>query len=130
MYDSWSDFEIDARKAIEKELRVQLPNGKLNINGKLKKFDLVNEEKKIVGDVKHYSMTKGGNRPSGKISTLNEYVWIMQLLEKFHNTKWRKLFVVGEDMEMIKNYIREFEQWLGDIEFYYYSKNTGIQKIR
>ena len=53
-----------------------------------------------------------------------------ELLEKFENTKWRKLFVVGEDMNMIKKYIVEFEQWLGDVEFYYYSEKTGIKKIR
>ena len=130
MSSSWSDFEIKARKAIEDELGIQLSSQKVNINGKFKNFDLVNTENKVVGDVKHYKTTAGGNRPSAKISIINEYVWIMQLLEKFDNTKWRKLFVVGEDMEMIKKYIIEFEQWLGDIEFYYYSENTGIKKIR
>jgi len=130
MSDSWFDFEEKARKAIEEELKIKLPSEKVNINGKFKNFDLVNVENKVVGDVKHYKTTSGGNRPSAKISILNEYVWIMQLLEKFDNTKWRKLFVVGEDMDMIKKYIIEFDKWLGDIEFYYYSENTGIKKIR
>jgi hypothetical protein len=130
MSSSWLDFEVKARKAIENELGIQLPSEKVNINGKFKNFDLVNSKNKVVGDVKHYKTTAGGNRPSAKISILNEYVWIMQLLEKFENTKWRKLFVVGEDMNMIKKYIVEFEQWLGDVEFYYYSEKTGIKKIR
>ena len=95
-----------------------------------KNFDLVNSQKKVVGDVKHYKTTSGGNRPSAKFSTLNEYVWLMQLLEQFDDSKWKKLFVVGEDLEMIKKYITEFEKWLGDIEFYYYSEGTGIKKIR
>ncbi len=130
MSDSWSDFEVKARRAIEEELKITLSGEKVNINGKFKNFDLVNIKNKIVGDVKHYKTTEGGNRPSAKISILNEYVWIMQMLEKFDGTKWRKLFVVGEDMEMIKKYIVEFEKWLGDIEFYYYSQQTGIKKIR
>jgi len=130
MSSSWSDFEVKARKAIENELGVQLPSQKVNINGKFKNFDLVNIENKVVGDVKHYKMTAGGNRPSAKFSTLNEYVWLMQLLEIFDNVKWKKLFVVGEDMEMIKKYIIEFDKWLSDIEFYYYSEDSGIQKIR
>lgn len=130
MSETWFDFEENARKAIEKELKIQLPNGKININGKFKSFDLVNLENKVVGDVKHYKTTSGGNRPSAKFSTLNEYVWLMQLLEKFDNTKWKKLFVIGEDLEMVKKYIVEFEKWLGDIEFYYYSKESGIKKIR
>ena len=70
---------------------------------KVKNFDLVNTENKVVGDVKHYKTTAGGNRPSAKISILNEYVWIMQMLEKFEGVKWRKLFVVGEDMDILKN---------------------------
>lgn len=128
--NDWLDFEEKARRAIEKELDVQLMSEKVNINGKFKNFDLVNLKNKIVGDVKHYKTTSGGNRPSAKFSTLNEYVWLMQLLEKFDNTKWRKLFVIGEDLEMIKKYLTEFEKWLGDIEFYYYSEQTGIKKIR
>ncbi len=130
MSDSWSDFEIKARKAIESELGIQLSSAKVDINGKFKSFDLVNTENKVVGDVKHYKTTSGGNRPSAKFSTLNEYAWLMQLLEKYDNTKWKKLFVVGEDMEMIKKYITEFDKWLGDIEFYYFSENLGIKKIR
>ena len=132
MSSSWLDFEVKARKAIEEELGIQLPSEKVNINGKFKNFDLVNVENKVVGDVKHYKTTSGGNRPSAKFSTLNEYVWLMQLLEKFDKVKWKKLFVVGEDIEMIKKYITEFEKWLGDIEFYYYSEgkacDTNIEK--
>lgn len=130
MSDSWLDFEVNARKAIEDNLGMQLQKGKVNINGKFKNFDLVNVEKKVVGDVKHYKTTSGGNRPSAKFSTLNEYVWLMQLLEKFDNAKWRKLLVIGEDMVMIKKYIIEFDKWLGDIEFYYYSQCIGIKRIR
>ena len=130
MSSSWLDFEVKARKAIEEKIGIQLSSEKVNINGKFKNFDLVNVENKVVGDVKHYKTTSGGNRPSAKFSTLNEYVWLMQLLEKFDKVKWKKLFVVGEDIEMIKKYIIELEKWLGDIEFYYYSENTGIEKIR
>lgn len=130
MSNSWSDFEVKARKALEDELGMELSGQKVNINGKFKNFDLVNIENKVVGDVKHYKTTAGGNRPSAKFSTLNEYVWLMQLVEKFDDSKWKKLFVVGEDIEMIKKYLIEFDNWLGDIEFYYYSKQTGIKKLR
>ena len=94
--NSWSYFEEKARRAIEEELKMELPGGKVNINGKYKNFDLVNSQKKVVGDVKHYKTTSGGNRPSAKFSTLNEYVWLMQLLEQFDGSKWKKLFIIGE----------------------------------
>jgi len=127
---SWSNFEENARMALEKELGVVLSSDKISICGKYKSFDLVNLENKIVGDVKHYKITSGGNRPSAKFSILNEYAWIMQLLEKSDGSKWKKLFVIGEDLEMLKKYIAEFNNWLGDIEFYYYSDKTGIKKIK
>jgi len=127
---SWQDFEIKARKAIEEKLGVQLPSGSVNINGKLKNFDLVNEENSIVGDIKNYKTTSGGNRPSAKFSTLNEYVWLMQLLEKYDNKKWKKLFVVGEDLNMLNQYVSEFDPWLEDIEFYFFSSISGLKKIR
>ena len=85
MSSSWADFEENARRAIEEKLKIELPSGKVNINGKYKNFDLVNLENKVVGDVKNYKTTSGGNRPSAKFSVLNEYVWLMQLLEKFDN---------------------------------------------
>jgi len=128
--DSWADFEEKARLAIEEELNIRLPSRRIDINGKLKKFDLVNEHEKVVGDVKHYKTTSGGNRPSAKFSTLNEYVWIMQLLENHDGAHWKKLFVVGEDLEMLKKYIAEFDRWLGDIEFYFFSEGSGLAKIR
>ncbi len=127
---SWQDFEIKARKAIEEELGVQLPSETVNINGKMKNFDLVNKEHFIVGDIKNYKKTAGGNRPSAKISILNEYVWLMQLLEKYDNRKWKKLFVVGEDFEMLNAYLQEFDKWLGDVEFYFFSSDSGLKKMR
>ena len=127
---SWQDFENKARTAIEKELGTKLPSGFLNINGKMKNFDLINEKLRIVGDIKNYKKTSGGNRPSAKFSILNEYVWLMQLLEKYDNKEWKKLFVIGEDLTMLKDYVKEFEKWLGNIEFYFFSTNSGIKRIR
>ena len=127
---TWLDFENKARIAIENELGMNLPSEKVRINGKFKNFDLVNFQNSVVGDVKYYKTTSGGNRPSAKFSILNEYAWQMQLLEKFDDKKWRKLFVIGEDLKMVNQYIHEFECWLDDIEFYYYSEEKGIQKIR
>lgn len=127
---TWSNFEIQARNAIERHLGVELGSRGVDINGKIKRFDLVNEKERIVGDIKQYTTTKGGHRPSAKFSTLNEYAWLMQLLDKFSGQKWRKLFVVGEDRDMTEQYAREFDKWLDDIEIYFFSAKTSLQKIR
>jgi len=128
--NDYSTFEILARKAIEEKLGVSLNEYGVDINGKKKKFDLVNKEKCIVGDVKNYRLTKSGNNPSAKFSILNEYVWLMQLLEKHSGKKWTKLFVIGEDYEMVKKYIQIYDAWLDDVEIYFFSRESGLKKVR
>lgn len=123
-------FEQRARDALAKHLQVELREGKITINGKAKSFDIVNQDERIVGDVKHYRTTSGGNVPVAKRSTLNEYCWLMQLVEKYDSNKWRKLFVVGEDRGMLLKYVADFDRWLDDIEIYYFSYKDGIERIR
>ena len=127
----YAEFESAARKALAARLGVNLDAGKIDINGKEKSFDILNGGEKIVGDVKNYRTTRGGNRPSAKFSALNEYCWQMGLVEKFGSSgKWRKLFVIGEDKDMLLQYVKEFDPWLDDIEFYYLSYAEGIDRIR
>ena len=126
----WEEFEDIARDAIQKEFGCTLSNDIVDITGKSKNFDLVNEGKRIVGDIKYYSMTKGGNIPSAKFSTLNEYAWLMQRLEKSTKHKWEKIFVIGPDLNMIKKYLKTYGRWLDDIEIYYCSKSGKIDRMK
>ncbi len=126
----WQEFENVARKALENELDCILNCGKININGKAKNFDLLNIDEKIVGDIKHYKMTSGGNNPSAKFSVLNEYSWLMQKLEQFQKQKWRKIFVIGEDYNVVKKYISTFDAWLDDIEIYFCNADGKLTKMR
>ena len=125
----WKEFEDIARNAIQKELGCTLSNDTLDITGKSKNFDLVNESRRIVGDIKYYSMTKGGNIPSAKFSTLNEYAWLMQRLEKSTKHKWKKVFVIGTDKSLVEKYIETYGKWLDDIEIYYCSKSGKISRM-
>jgi hypothetical protein len=127
---TWQQFENVARKAIEVEFDMILNSGKININGKVKDFDLLNIDEKIVGDIKHYKMTSGGNNPSAKFSVLNEYSWLMQKLEQYQKEKWKKIFVIGEDKIMVEKYISIFNAWLDDIEIYFCDANGKISKMR
>ena len=126
----WQQFENTARKSIESELGCILNCGKININGKVKNFDLLNIDEKIVGDIKHYRMTSGGNNPSAKFSVLNEYSWLMQKLEQFQKQKWRKVFVIGEDPNVVKKYISIFDAWLDDIQIYFCDASGKLKKMR
>lgn len=127
----YAEFERKARDALAEHLGVELHNDKININGKWKSFDIVNKSQTIVGDVKNYKTTSSGNRPSAKFSVLNEYCWLMQMVEKYNPPRnWRKLFVIGEDKDMLRRYVKEFDVWLADIEIYYFSRKSGIEEIR
>ena len=126
----WQQFENIARKLIESELNTILNSGKININGKTKDFDLLNIDEKIVGDIKHYKMTSGGNNPSAKFSVLNEYAWLMQKLEQFDNQKWKKIFVIGQDRKVVEKYISTFDLWLDDIEIYFCDSDSTLEKMR
>ena len=126
----WKEFEDIARNAIQKELHCSLKNDKMDINGKSKSFDLVNKNKRIVGDIKYYSITKSGNIPSAKFSTLNEYAWLMQRLEKSTKHKWKKVFVIGTDKSLVEKYIETYGKWLDDIKIYYCSKSGKVDSIK
>ena len=115
---------------MEKDLGMRLPSARLDVGGKYKSFDLVNRSQKVVGDIKNYKTTAGGNRPSAKISVLNEYVWLMERLEEFDGNKWRKLLVIGEDVRMVLNYVEEFKALLGDVEIYFFSRDKGLKRIK
>ena len=128
---AYAEFERLARAALADHLGIELYSGEININGKWKNFDIVNKPERIVGDVKNYRITSGGNRPAAKFSTLNEYCWLMQMVERYNQPeRWRKLFIVGEDKRMLLDYIKEFDAWLDDIEIYYFSRETGIERVR
>ena len=87
-------FEEIATKALETMSGVVLQHAKLNINGLIKDFDMVNIDEHIVGDAKNYTWTESGNAPSAKISILNEYVLLFLSLEKYQRQKWRKILVI------------------------------------
>lgn len=118
-------FEEKARIAAEKHFKVLLPNGGVHINGKCKNFDLVNLDKKYVGDVKHYSYTKMGNRPAAKFSTANEYVWLLQKLGE----GFKKFLIMGEDEKLVHRYVLEFKPWLEDVGVYFYKSGAKLKKI-
>lgn len=122
-----ADFEREARAALAKHIGVGLYSDEININGKWKRFDIVNKPERIVGDVKHYTITAGGNLPQAKFSTLNEYVWLMQMAERYNPPEgWRKLLVIGEDRKVPEKYAEIYGRWLDGIEIFYFSRETGI----
>jgi len=122
----WQKYEESARVAISDHFGVDLQDIGLNIDGKTKRLDLVNTVAKYAGDVKFYKNTAGGNIPSAKRSTMNEYVWILQKLPD----DWTKFIVIGEDYEMASKYVNDFEPWLRDVDILYFERPDKIISLR
>lgn len=123
----WRSFEINAKKLLEKHFKTFFPlNGSVNIKGKYKKFDFIDPEKKIVGDAKYYSFTATGKRPSAKISTLNEYVWILQKLP----SDWKKFIVIGVDRILVEKYVNEFKPWIDGVTIFYSDGKSSLEVIK
>jgi|GEM_PF-1473419 len=119
--------EDDARRIMSHHLGVPLYKKKLNINGKYKEFDLVNISHRIVGDFKNF---KFRGQASAEISNMIEYIWVMEKLEKYTGTKWRKIIVGAGNRKTFETFARRYDPWLEDVEIYFIDKNGQVYKLR
>jgi hypothetical protein len=63
------------------------------------KFDLVSEDRKIIGECKNYSWTETGNIPSAKMGFTNEAAFYLTFLPKEHT----RFIVMRKDNHSKKN---------------------------
>ena len=107
-------------------LGIPLYKQRLDIYGKFKEFDLVNVEYRIVGDFKRFKY-KGS--AMAEMSNLVEYVWLMEKLEKYTNTQWRKIIVGADNSKTFETFARRYNPWLEDLEIYFITHDQKIIKI-
>ena len=122
------DPEAIAKKVMEKYLGIKLDKKKVNIFGKYKKFDLVNIEKGVVGDVKYYTFR--GTVPAAQFSAISEYIWLMEKLEESSGRKWWKFIVGLGNRKTFERYARQYGPWLGDVEIYFIDENGNLEILR
>ena len=101
---------------------------RIEISGKMQEFDLVNEEAKIIGDVKRY-VTKTSS-PTAEIDRMSAYVWFTEKLESSTKRKWRKIIVGFGNRKIFETYSRRYDPWLGEVEIYFIDDNERIHRIR
>jgi hypothetical protein len=122
----WAVFEAAVREAAEAHFGFAFSPASVEVRGKAKAFDLVNVEHHAVGDAKFYKMTVGGNNPSAKFSTLNEYCWLLQKLPE----TWTKFLIVGEERALVETYVRRYGPWLDGVDMFFFERgNVGLQRI-
>ncbi len=119
--------EDDARRIMSQYLGIPLYKKRLNINGKYKEFDLVNILYRIVGDFKNF---KYKGQAMAEMSNIVEYIWVMEKLEKYTGTKWRKIIVGAGNRKTFETFARRYDPWLEDVEIYYIDSKHRIVKLR
>jgi hypothetical protein len=134
-YESESiKFERKVREFFEKTRGLKLHSARLKIgrgdNGAIQRheFDLVSEDKTIVGECKCYKWTKGNFYPSGKISTANEALFYLSRV----NAK-EKFLVLAEDLSLKHEslpdvYVRRSSGLMDDVEVYKYVYGASPEK--
>lgn len=120
LMQKYQEFEIEARKVFEKKFGFGLNQSKVMINTKNKSFDMVNYDRKVIGDAKYYCNTRGGHIPSAKRSVANEYVWLLQKIDP----TFTKFLVIGEDRIMAEKYVHDFKPWLDEVSVYFFKIGT------
>jgi len=111
-------FEKEVKEFLSKLWNKDFEERTIQIKDMSKKFDLVSEDKKFIGDAKYYKNIKV---PAGKWSTIAEYVW---LLEKTDAVK--KFLVFGNDIAVPARWLKRFGS-LTDVEFYFFADGQLIK---
>jgi hypothetical protein len=131
-YESESaKLERKVKEFLEKTRGLKLHKARLEIglgdNGAIQmhEFDLVSEDKTVVGECKCYKWTENGNYPSGKISTANEALFYLSRV----NAK-EKFLVLAEDLSLKHEslpdvYVRRSSGLMDDVEVYKYVYGTS-----
>ncbi len=112
-------FEKYAGEVMSQRLGKPLRPGKLD--GVPKQFDLVSDDRSIVGDAKYYTMVAGERIPPAKFSVIAEYVWILE------KTRARQKFLVfGHDDRVPKEWLIRYGQLVESVDFYFLSESGEL----
>ncbi len=115
-------FQELARRIMSKYFGVELREGKKP--DWPKKFDFVSSDYSIVGDAKHYTMVRGKDYPSAKLSNISEHVW---LLEK---TDARIRFLVfGNDKRVPVTWLKKYGKINEYVDFYFIDDQGNLEKL-
>ena len=117
-----SSFEELARRRFGEVLGGSFRPG--SVQGVPKKFDLVDENKGLVGDAKYFTMVGGSRLPPAKFSVIAEHVW---LLEK--TGARQKFLVFGNDQRVPEEWLRRFGHLAVNVEFYFMTDAGEIKRL-
>ena len=89
-----------------------------------KEFDFISPDGTIVGDAKYYTLVRGKGRPSAKLSTISEHVW---LLEKTGAAE--KFLVFGNDPRVPIMWLDSYGSLLSGVTFYFLTDDGDLEEL-
>lgn len=89
-----------------------------------KKFDLVSDDKQIVGDAMNLSLGSGIRRPSATFAAITEYVWLLE------RTRAPETFLVfGNDRRVSMLWLESKGHLLSDVKFYFLDDDNRLELL-
>ena len=118
----WKQFEGLARKTMSSHLEVELSK---RIPWKMsKKFDMVSQDGRYVGDAKYLTLAKGRALPVSKFMEIAGCVW---LLEK---ARAKQAFLVfGSSRGVPEQWLKKYGAMLKKVEFYFISATGKLERL-
>lgn len=115
------EFEGLCRRVMSKKFGTELRPA--SAKGVHKQFDLVSDDKTIIGDAKYYTAVNGTSLPPAKFATIAEYVW---LLEKARTKK--RFLVFGNDRRVPEWWLDRYGN-LTKVAFYFLSDDGDLERL-
>jgi len=112
-----AQFEVLASKVLSSRFGKALRPAE--VPGVPKRFDLVSDDRSVVGDAKYYTMVGGERIPPAKFSVIAEYVW---MLEKTGAAN--RFLVFGYDDRVPIEWLARYRHLVDAVDFYFLS-NAG-----
>ncbi len=89
-----------------------------------KKFDLVSDDKQIVGDATNLSLGRGTRRPPAKFAAITEYVWLLE------RTRAPETFLVfGNDRKVPELWLERYGLLLSGVKFYFLDDDNRLELL-
>jgi len=110
-------FEKIAREVLSDYFRTRLRKGR--IPGVPKEFDMVSEDRKIVGDAKYLTMVRGKHLPPAKFSMIAEHVWLLEKCPASH-----KFLVFGNDSRVPREWLKRYGHLVNNVTFFFLDEST------
>lgn len=93
------------------------------MEGVHKKFDMVSDDGKYIGDAKFFTMVKGKKLPPAKFSVIAEHVWLLENTEAEH-----KFLVFGNDRRVPEEWLKRYGNLVKSVKFFFL-KHENMQLI-